>query len=134
MRCRSFFRYWSPDEDGGIAYYDFIARTLNTAATEVDSTYTFTEVRAGDDIDIGHVDSNDSYTGAENRSYRTTDISYGAMDPVTKTTPITVTPAASSTTINFIINTDVDWAGKQPNSEIEEIFLTTNGFIVADAV
>ena len=26
---------------------------------------------------------------------------------------------------------DVDWAGKQPDSEVEQIFLTTNGFIQA---
>jgi hypothetical protein len=143
-RTGSFFRYWSPDEDGGEDYYDFIARSLNTDEDyidEVDSTYVFVEVRAGDDIDIGHVTTNDDYPdslpGEENRSYRTTDISYGTMDSETKTTPITVTPAASSTTVNFIIFTDVDTSTINTDLEEDEddggeqIFLTTNGFIQA---
>jgi len=134
-RTGSFFRYWSPDPADAEDYYDFIARSLNTTATEVDSTYTFVEVRAGDDIDIGHVTTSDSYTGAENRSYRTTDISYAVPDPnPEKITNITVTPAASSTTVNFIINTDIAWTGGSPPDGTPQIFLTTNGSILAKEI
>ena len=124
-RTGEYFDHFSPDVTG-ISLYNWIRRTYGTVATEVDSTYTFTEVRAGDDIDIGHVDTSDSYTGAENRTYLTTQIGgtpYGAV--VTEDdTPDTV--------IDFIINTDIDWTNGTSEDGIEQIFLTTNGEIIAD--
>jgi hypothetical protein len=139
-RTGSYFRYWSPDADGGASYYDFIGRSLNTTATEVDSTYVFVEVRAGDDIDIGHVTTNDVYTdgagnplpGEENRSYRTTDLSYSLPNPnPRKITDIDVTPATSSTTVNFVVFGDADWTGGSSDDGVEQIWLTTNGNILA---
>ena len=131
-RSDGYFLHFSPDLEGAEEYYNFIRRSLGTTGTEVNSTYTFTEVRAGDDIDIGHVsvgsgfDTNDTYTGAENRSYRTTSIGgtqYGS------TVSEELNP---NTTINFIINTDVAWSGGSPPDGTPQIFLTTNGFIEAD--
>jgi hypothetical protein len=103
--------------------YDFIRRTYGTGYTEVDSTYTFSEVRAGDDIDIGHVDTTVPF--GEPRNYATTSIGgtpYGAS--VTEDT-------VSGTTVHFVVNTDVDWTGGTSEDGIELIFLTTNGDIMA---
>ncbi|MEE4314510.1 MAG: Calx-beta domain-containing protein [Desulfofustis sp.] len=128
-RSGGYFLHFSPDPDDAENEYNFIRRSLGTTGTEVNSNYTFTEVRAGDDIDIGHVsvgDGFDTYTGAENRSYRTTSIGgtlYGS----------TVSEESDpGTTINFDINTDVAWTGGSPPDVTPQIFLTTNGFIEAD--
>src|SRR5262249_50129693 len=115
--------HFSPDVTG-ISLYNFVRRSLGTEYDEVDSTYTFTAVRAGDDIDIGHVTTTSLYTGDEPRSYRTTSIGgtpYGA--DVVVDTP--------DTTINFIVNTDVAWTGGTPPDGTPQIFLTTNGNITA---
>ncbi|MBL8482242.1 MAG: hypothetical protein JNJ60_08610, partial [Rhodocyclaceae bacterium] len=119
--------YWDhfSEDVTGSSLYAWAKQAFGTIATEKDSVYTFSEVRAGDDIDIGHVDGADSYVGKENRLYRTTTIGgtpYGATVDE-ETTP--------STTIDFIINTDADWAGKTPPDGTPQIWLTTNGYITA---
>jgi hypothetical protein len=128
-RTGEYFTHFSPD---GADPYNFIRRTYGPLADEVDSVYTFLEVRAGDDIDIGHVDTNDAYTGAENRTYATTEISevaspYGSVVNVDPTLP-----DGADTVIDFIINTDVAWTSGSPPDGTPQIFLTTNGSIVAD--
>jgi len=120
-----YFDHFHPDVYD-ITKYNFIRRTYGTEYTEVESTYTFLEVRAGDDINIGHVNGSDSYTGYENKTYNTTSIGgtpYGHA--VTGNVP-------PDTVINFDINTDVAWASGSPPDGTPQIFLTTNGSIVAD--
>jgi len=68
-----YFDHFHPDVYD-ITKYNFIRRTYGTEYTEVESTYTFLEVRAGDDINIGPVNGSDSYTGYENKTYNTTSI------------------------------------------------------------
>ena len=89
------------------------------------STYTFLAVRAGDDIDIGHVNTTAYVRRAAQlpRPRRSAGPPYGASAS-RRTYP--------DTTVNFVINTDVDWAGgtSEPDG-IEQIFLTTNGNITA---
>jgi hypothetical protein len=117
--------YWDhfSDDVVGDTLYNFIRRTVGTSANEVDSTYSFLEVRAGDDIDIGHVDTTAPF--GEPRAYITSMIGgspYGAV--VTEDT-------VPGTTVHFVVNTDVDWTGGVSEDGIEQIFLTTNGDITA---
>ncbi|WP_292324641.1 hypothetical protein, partial [Mesorhizobium sp.] len=122
-RTGEYFDHFSPDVTG-ISLYNFVRRSLGTDYEEVDSTYSFAEVRSGDDIDIGHVTTTSLYTGDEPRSYRTTSIAgtpYGAD----------VVVDSPDTVINFVVNTDVDWTGGSSEDDIEQIFLTTNGDITA---
>ncbi|MGH9204430.1 MAG: hypothetical protein ACRD2A_24645, partial [Vicinamibacterales bacterium] len=122
-RTDEYFDHFSPDILGE-TYYNFIRRTYGTDADEVDSTYTFGEVRAGDDIDVGHVNTTAPF--GEPRSYATTSIGgtpYGAS---------VAADVPPDTTVNFIVGTDVDWSGQPPPDDgIEQIFLTTNGDITA---
>ncbi|WP_201742286.1 hypothetical protein [Mangrovicoccus ximenensis] len=116
---------------GGPAY-DGILRATNqerTAAsvTAIDSTWIFEDVRAGDDIDIGHITTTSGYFGDEPRQYDTTSIGgsqYGAA----------ISSAAPLTTVNFEIVTDVAWSGGTVDNaeQTEQIFLTTNGYILAE--
>ena len=68
-----YFDHFHPDVTG-ISLYAWVRRTYGTDADEVDSTYTFAEVRAGDDIDIGHVntDAPSSASRAPTRRPRST--------------------------------------------------------------
>ena len=78
-------------------------------------------MRAGDDIDIGHVSTTGFF--GEPRSYATTSIGgspYGAT---------VSTDATPDTTIKFIVFTDIDWSGGGSEDGIEQILLTTNGDI-----
>jgi hypothetical protein len=122
-RTGEYFDHFSPDLEGE-SRYEFIRRSYGTDFDEVDSTYTFSEVRAGDDIDIGHLSTTAGF--GEPRSYATTSVGgapYGASAAL-DTTP--------DTTVHFVVNTDVDWSGGQSEPDgIEQIFLTTNGDISA---
>ncbi len=88
---------------------------------EIDSNYSFNQVRAGDDIDIGHVDGD--ALGGESRVYATTSIGGSPYGTAVSADP---TPATS---IDFVINTDVDWSDGSSEDDIEQIFITTNGDI-----
>ncbi|GGO80245.1 hypothetical protein GCM10011348_16530 [Marinobacterium nitratireducens] len=125
-RTGEYFDHFSPDVTGE-SLYNFIRRSLGTEYDEVDSTYFFLEARAGDDIDIGHVNGTDVYAGAENRTYATTSIGgapYGAS----------VVNDVPDTTVNFDINTDVAWDDGNPPDGTPQIFLTTNGSILAKEI
>ncbi|MEO0829947.1 MAG: hypothetical protein AAFY03_05750, partial [Pseudomonadota bacterium] len=102
--------------------YENLLRAFGTDFRVIDSLWDFAEVRAGDDIDIGHITTTAVF--GEPRTYATRSIGgdpYGAS----------VTLAAPQTTVDFLINTDVDWTGGTSNDASEQIFLTTNGDITA---
>ena len=116
----TYFAHFRPD--GSASGLESIRRAFGTTATEIDSTYIFDAVRAGDDIDIGHVNTDAAF--GEPRSYATTQIGgspYGTS--VTADTP--------DTTVNFVVNTDVAWTGGASDDGVPQIFLTTNGDITA---
>ncbi|MEO0465131.1 MAG: hypothetical protein AAF216_01205 [Pseudomonadota bacterium] len=121
---RTVANHFRPDEDPGPDYMN-ILRAFGTDFAEIDATWDFTLVRAGDDIDIGHV--NGDAVGGEPRSYATTSIGgspYGSS--AASDTP--------DTTVNFIVNTDVNWSGGSSDDGVEQIFLTTDGDITATEV
>jgi hypothetical protein len=123
-RTGEYFDHFSPDVTGE-SLYNFIRRSYGTSGNEVESTYTFLEVLAGDDIDIGHITTTAFY--GEPRPYRTTVIGgspYGAS----------VTEDVPDTTVHFVIHTDVDWSTGSSEDDIEQIFLTTNGNITATEI
>ena len=133
-----YFTHFRPDgryDDSGNVW-----RAFGLDSTDVDSTYKFAEVRAGDDIDIGHI-STEGLTGeAEPRSYDLTQITLTDTDQ-DGVVDVAITPETGpDTTINFIVNTDVDWTAANPAAELDDviasdvpqIFLTTNGNIVAN--
>ena len=99
-----------------------IRRAFGTDSVEINSSYDFNEVRAGDDIDIGHVTTTAAF--GEARSYATTQIGgapYGSA---------VTADAVPDTLVRFVINTDVDWTGGTSDDGVEQIFLTTNGDII----
>jgi hypothetical protein len=118
---RTVANHFRPDDVPGPDYAN-ILRAFGTDFVEIDSTWVFSEVRAGDDIDIGHVTTTAAF--GEPRSYATTSIGgtpYGA----------TVTPETPNTTVNLVVNTDVAWTGGSSDDDVPQIFLTTNGNITA---
>jgi hypothetical protein len=118
---RTVANHFRPDDVPGPDYAN-ILRAFGTDFVEIDSTWVFSEVRAGDDIDIGHVTTTAAF--GEPRSYATTSIGgtpYGA----------TVTPETPNTTVNLVVNTDVAWTGGSSDDGVPQIFLTTNGDITA---
>ncbi|MEI6160077.1 MAG: hypothetical protein WCP77_09610, partial [Roseococcus sp.] len=98
-------------------------RAFGTDAVEIDSTFSFAQVRAGDDIDIGHVTTTPGL--GEARSYATTSIGgapYGSS---------VVADMLPDTVVAFTINTDVAWGEGSTDDGVPQIFLTTNGNISA---
>ncbi len=132
-RTDEYFVHFSPDP-AGLDPFSFIRRSYGTLADEVDSIsiYTFLELRAGDDIDVGHVDTNDTYPGAENRTYVTTEISEGSAPYGSVVNADPTLPGGADTVVDFIINTDVAWTSGSPPDSTPQIWLTTNGWIVDD--
>ena len=93
-RYETHFRPDAPDPN--LAH---ILRALGTVTTDIDSTYDFKGVRAGDDIDICHVSV---FGNGEPKTCYTTEVN-DATHVVTSDTP--------DKSVNIIINTDVDWSG-----------------------
>ena len=105
---------------------DRILRAFGVLTTKLDSTYTFTDVRAGDDIDICHVTTG----GEEPKTCATTAVN-DATHAVTADTP--------TTKLHITANTDVDWTLATPPTEVDDpgiaidlpqIFIRTNGNII----
>jgi hypothetical protein len=105
-----------------------ILRALGTDNDgEIDSTYDFTAVRAGDDIDICHVTTG----GEEPKTCFTSQIDSATHVVTADTTP--------DTRIDIVANTDVAWTGGSPittpvddpgmASNVSQIFIRTNGDI-----
>ncbi|MDQ0612685.1 hypothetical protein QF046_000326 [Microbacterium sp. W4I4] len=120
--------HFRPDvSDADLAH---ILRALGTDVDgEIDSTYDFTEVRAGDDIDICHVTTG----GQEPKTCFTTTIDSAAHN-------VTSDPA-SDTRIDIVIGTDVAWTGGAGHTgpvddpgmtvNVAQIFIRTDGDITA---
>ena len=105
-----------------------ILRALGTTGSDIDSTYDFAGVRAGDDIDICHVSV---LTNGEPKTCFTTEVN-DATHVVTADTPDKL--------VHITINTDVDWTGGSDPGDLDDpgmtrpvsqIFIRTNGNIVA---
>ena len=125
-----YYTHFRPDGTG----LDTIQRAFGVDSTDIDSTYSFAEVRAGDDIDIGHITTTAPY--GEERSYALTEITLADQDH-DRVLEVSVMPdplPAPDTTIEFIVNTDVAWTGGSPPDGTPQIFLTTNGDITATEI
>src|SRR5439155_4688069 len=122
-RYRTHFR---PDAaDPGL---DKILRAFGTVTADRESTYIFSAVRAGDDIDICHVTTT---SVEEPKTCPTT-----AIDD---TTHIVTADAVADATVHVTANTDADWAAVTPPAELDDpgiaidlpqVFIRTNGNIV----
>ncbi|MEQ1826278.1 MAG: hypothetical protein ABL921_10035, partial [Pirellula sp.] len=97
-----------------------IIKAFGTITTEIDSTYVIDEVRAGDDLEIGHLSTTPPF--GEPRIYATTERADG--NP-----PWAVNPDTPDRVVNFVFDADIDWDGGSSEDGIEQIFLTTNGDI-----
>ena len=113
--------------DGTDPNLNHILRALGTVGAEIDSTYDFQAVRAGDDIDICHV----STGGQEPKTCATT--------AVNDATHVVTDDSAPDTTVHITAKTDVDWAGGNPEPALDDpgigvdlpqTFIRTNGDIV----
>jgi len=120
--------HFRPDENPGPAYGAILRGTNQdidqSKIFEIDSNWYFDDLRAGDDIDVGHITTVSGFVGDEPRTYDTTSIAgsqYGAS----------VTSVAPDTTVNLFLVLDAAWADGEVNNltEIEQIFVTTNGNI-----
>ena len=102
-----------------------ILRAFGTITTEIDSTYDFTDLRAGDDIDVCHVTTG----GEEPKTCATTSVNESTHVVSADTTPDKL--------VHVIARTDVDWSGGAPAGaiddgvgiELEQIFVRSNGNI-----
>ena len=103
-----------------------ILRAFGDDYVEIDSTYILTDVRAGNDIDIGHVTSTRLYAEDEPRAYRTTEIGK------TSVYGDTITAAAPDTRMNIVLNVDTGWTGGNPTDLVPQLFVTTDGSIVVN--
>ncbi len=128
----NYFVHFRPDAlDGGFAN---IGRALGLTSSDINSTYNFAEVRAGDDIDIGHISTTGLSGEGEPRGYNLTQIVLTDTDR-NGVPEVTITPEASPDKfVNFNINTDVAWTGGHTTDSTPQIFLTTNGDIVANEI
>ncbi len=124
----TFLKHFRPDETlGGLAD---ILRAFGTTTTEIDSTYTFSEVRAGDDIDISHVSTTADY--GEPKTSATTALSG------TNSSNYTAVSDVPDKTVNFVLFSDADadltdldtlLAVAAPPDGTPKIDLATNGDI-----
>ena len=118
--------------DGTDPSLDHILRALGTVGTDIDSTYDFQAVRAGDDIDICHV----STGGEEPKSCALTEVN-DATHVVTPESANGDGPQPDNT-VHIVINTDVAWSGGGGHTgplddglgiNVSQTFIRTNGDI-----
>jgi len=129
---KDYFTHFRPD--GTDAGLENIRRAFGITTTDIDSTYNFQEVRAGDDIDIGHITTESEYSSDEPMSYNLIQITLADDndDHVLEVSVASDLVPVPDKIVNFNINTDVDWPGGMSELDgIEQIFLTTNGNIEA---
>lgn len=132
-----YYAHFRPDEPADSEINE-ILRAFGISSTDIDSTYNFAEVRAGDDIDIGHISTTGLAVEAEPRSYALTQITLADANNngVLEVSVVPDPAPAPDKIVNFNINTDAAWTGGNlsASDETPQIFLTTNGNIVANEI
>ena len=115
----SYETHFRPDaSDPNLA---LILMALGTTGTEIDSTYQFDALRAGDDIDVCHVSV--SGNGEPKTCYTTSvnDATHVVSDDTTPDTRVTI-----------VAHTDVAWTGGTPPNELDDQNWVGSGVLGTD--